>query len=151
DPSGLEDYPGTHVSLQPEEPRGYGVDFLANRQFLESTAKDGVVRVPSGATYRALVLPEAWAASLATLKQVDAFVNAGVPVYGPAPTNPTGLVDLKKNADEWKALVARLWGDGKSPRVQPGDKFTGANLVAAKISPDFSYKEEKDADVRFIH
>lgn len=143
DPSGLKDYP--------DPPAGYGADYLAVKQLLEAKVEGGAVRLASGGVYRALVLPQAWAASLATLKKIEALAAGGVPVFGPAPTCPSGLVDLREHAAEWKTLVAKLWGAGGVGGVYPASELA-STLRAKKIAPDFHFSGGRIyLDVRFAH
>jgi hypothetical protein len=127
------------------------VDYLAIRQFLQAKAEAGVIRLAAGPTYRALVLPNKWAASLAVLRQIDAFVAAGVPVIGPPPACPSSLLDLRDHAAEWKSLVAKLWSSSGPGRVQSIDSLD-AVLSAAGAAPDFRFtSKETDVNVRYIH
>lgn len=73
-------------------------------------ARDGRVVLPDGMSYRMVILPRNGELTLAVLKKIASFVEAGVPVYGPRPTGSPSHVDRDCD-EEYRRWVAALWGE----------------------------------------
>jgi len=132
-------------------PPGYGSDVCYTRHLSKMVWKDGALRLPSGAAYRVLVLPKTWTASLADLKELDRLISTGAAVVGTPPEAPTGLHDLREGKGEWDALVGKLWGPDKAPRVKPRQQLAQA-LQELGIQRDFDWSADSgESDIRFIH
>ena len=132
-------------------PKGYNADVCYTRHLSKMMWKDGALRLPSGVAYRVLALPKAWTADVSALKDLDRLIGAGAPVVGNPPSAPSGLCDLRQAKGEWGALVQKLWGPDKAPRVTPRQQLDQA-LVQLGIEPDFDCGAASGGlDVRFIH
>jgi len=74
--------------------------------------KDGRLVLPSGMSYRVLVLPEVETMTPKLLRKVSELVKAGATVVGPAPLRSPGLSDFPKCDEEVHALARELWSGG---------------------------------------
>lgn len=98
---------------------------------------DGRLVLPSGATYRVLVLPEAPLA-VATLRRVAELARAGAAVFGPRPTQALGLTDYPACDAEVAGLAAELWGNIDGAKVIRHDVGRGRVYwtgSAARVQP----------------
>ncbi len=90
---------------------GFDYDVTDEDILLSSLSfKDGMLRLPSGQTYRVLVLPDNKVLSLAALRKVEQLVKAGATVSGPKTERIVSLQDAKENAPELKRIGDLLWG-----------------------------------------
>ena len=135
--------------LNPVPPAGYDYDF-ATREVLESIqVSDGRLELPSGMSYRVLVLPPVRHMRVEVLQRVEQLVRAGAVVVGPKPLRTSGLEGGDKAESALNAMAERLWGqcDGKAVTVQEfgqGRVYWGkpmdAILGELKLRPDFSFE-----------
>ena len=120
-------------------PLGYDYDVVDVRMLLEGmTVEDGRLRLPSGVSYRMLVLPDADTIEPAVMEKVAALVRAGATVVGRRPTRASGGAGATSAdvADESiRAVADELWGD--SGTVRPLDSL---EEVLAEQAPDFSWE-----------
>lgn len=156
----------------PEIPSGYDFDaFTSDALFRRMEARDGRVVLPDGMSYRMVILPRNGELTLAALKKIASFVEAGVPVYGPRPTGSPSHVDLACD-EEYRRWVAALWGE--TP-VSQGRRSYGRGTVywgmplheavaEAGLTPDlalmhgdvktgklyFAHRRLDDADIYFL-
>lgn len=131
----------------PTVPAGFAMDLISQPVLMKAEAKGGrVVLGDVGQSYRAIVMPEQWSASVEMLKKLAALKQAGVPIFGPPPTCPSTLIDVRERADEWQSLAKQVF---PSENVTPLDKA----LAEAKLAPDatFTAADGKPADVMFAH
>jgi hypothetical protein len=126
-------------------PPGYDGDACSEELFLKSmTVADGRLALPSGMTYRVLVLPARDSILPAVARKVRDLVNAGATVIGPRPKASPSLQDYPACDGEVQAIAAELWDSG---RVISG-KPIGAVLAGLNVMPDF----QADAtNVLWIH
>lgn len=75
---------------------GYTFDYVSDKQLLGSRVAGGDIVAPSGTRYRALVVPTTRFMPLETLRQMNAFVDAGGKVFfdGSLPESVPGMFDL---------------------------------------------------------
>lgn len=99
-----------------EAPAGYDFDIVYPHHLAAMTWRDGALTLPTGPAYRVLMLPENWAADLATLRRLRDFARAGASIYGAAPVAPAGVRDYEAQS-EFAALVRELW-DAPRPLVR---------------------------------
>ena len=141
------------LSLNSEEPlqrfsvlklNGYDYDGISPQKFLKDvTVKDGMLVLPSGMTYRLLVLPEDEEMSVAMLTKITALVEAGAKVTGKAPIRAPGLSGYPESDAQVKKLVDNLWGTGKVIT----EKTPSEVLGGLGIKPDFV----SSVPMNFIH
>ena len=97
-------------------PAGYDFDIVYPRHLAAMSWRDGALTLPTGPAYRVLMLPENWAADLATLRRLREFARAGAPVFGAPPVAPAGVRDYEAR-QEFTALVRELW-DAPRPLIR---------------------------------
>ena len=88
--------------------------------------KDGRLVLPSGMSYRVLVLPEVETMTPKLLRKVSELVKAGATVVGPAPVRSPSLSNYPQCDDEVQKLTRELWSGGAGEgadcaRAGPGD------------------------------
>ncbi len=147
----------------PPDPPEYNFDgCTADVVFKRISIKDGLILLPDGMSYRAMVLPspgEQLMAGVMTLKlirKIEKLVNEGMVIIGPPPLKTPGLTNYPQSEDELKLVVGRLWGDTRSTgdrRVGKGHVYWGNTpqevLASLGIPKDFSCG--KPAPFRYIH
>jgi hypothetical protein len=126
-------------------PAGYDGDICSEELFLKSMSMNsGRLSLPSGMSYRVLVLPNRTTMTPAVARKVRELVRAGAVVVGPKPKASPSLENYPECDKEVQGIADELWDGGKVisneslPRV----------LAGLKLSPDF----QADADqVLWIH
>jgi hypothetical protein len=144
-------------------PLGYASDEIDRDLMLQSlTVDNGVLKLPSGESYRLLALANTQSISLAVLEKVEALVRAGAVVFGQPPIHSLGLIDYPNSESKVAQISAELWGniDGKTiikHRYGKGwvywtGQFTRSDIALADqhIGRDFSF-DDKDANIPYLH
>jgi hypothetical protein len=153
------DLPG-RAGLNPVTPPGYDYDGCPPELALNGmSVKEGRLVLPSGMSYRVLVLPPGDAMTPTLLRKIKDLVEAGATVIGQRPVKSPSLADYPKCDDEVKALAAELWSDcdGKAitehrcghGRIVWGKPMEEV-LTALGVPPDFRCRE-KGVPVHYIH
>jgi len=107
---------------------GYDYDVLSEELLLSSmTVKDGRVTLPSGMSYRVLVLPDHRVLSLGVLKKVNTLVRAGATVLGPKPLKAVSLEGGAEGKEMFQKLAHGLWGQ---PASDKGIRKVGKGRIA---------------------
>ncbi len=148
--------------VNPAPPQGYGYDWvnadvLLNRMSVE----DGRLVLPTGMSYRVLVVPEyVNQVTLPVLRKLRDLVSAGAIVVAPRPTHSPSLADSAKEA-EFRSIVNEAWGSIDGMGVNEHDYGKGKIywgkpleelLAAEKALPDFEYnRPELDSELVWIH
>lgn len=151
------------LSLNSEEPlqrfrvlklNGYDYDGISPQKFLKDvTVRDGLLVVPSGMSYRLLVLPEDTDMSTVMLSKITALVEAGATVTGKPPVNAPGLSGYPESDTQVKKMAEYLWGSGTETerKVGKGTVITGKTpseaLAGMGVKPDFL----SSIPMNFIH
>ncbi len=147
----------------PPDPPGHNFDgCTADVVFNRISIKDGLIMLPDGMSYRAMVLPSpgeqvmAGVMTVKLAKKILELVNKGMVIVGPPPVKTPGLTNYPQCEDELKQIVDQLWGDTTSPgerKVGKGQVFWGKSplevLSELGIPQDFSC--DKPAPFRYIH
>ena len=163
--------------LQPEAPfygfidhprLGYDWDECPGEALVQMTVKNDRIVLPSGMSYRVLVLPQTKEMTPALLRKVMELVRAGATVIGARPEKSPSLSGYPKCDDEVKKLANELWGDSKSSHVNRARRYgngwivpgTAAEKVlgASRVQPDFAnrgslrfiHRAAKDTDIYFV-
>ena len=163
-----EDVPCDKPSLPYDFPKGYDLDFI-NYDALVNLAKveNGRLALPSGASYRVLVLPPVATMRPELLRKIEEFVKSGLIVYGPRPVQSPSLMGFPECDNKVKLIAGRLWGniDGKNVLwnsygkgkvcfgINLDDFLSKAGLEPDVISPDdfvYTHRKDGDADIYFI-
>jgi hypothetical protein len=148
-------------TLSPEPPPGYDYDAVSAELLAQMTVRDGRPTLPSGMSYRVLVLPNANTMRVAQLRKIKELVEAGATLVGPPPVKSPSLAEMGSGDAEVRRLAAELWGgnDGANlyeHRAGKGKVVWGkplANVLAeAGAGPDFgSLDLEAGKQIRYIH
>ena len=147
-----EDTPKMTGIRQPALPLGYDFDYINAEVLLgRATVVDGRLTLPDGMSYRMLVLPPGETMRPELLRKIAAFVDAGLPVFGPLPTRSPSLQDYPAADAEIRRIAATLAG-----RVPHGDDLA----PSVKVEPDiaglpgehvlFTHRHSADADIYFL-
>ena len=119
---------------------GYDYDVITAEILMQARVEGGQIVLPSGMSYRVLVLRNQKAISLAVLRKVKELADAGATVVGPKPTVSESVTD--SDADV-QTIAAGL-------RIV-SDKPTREVLRAAGVAPDFEFAGDAEADLDYIH
>jgi hypothetical protein len=128
----------------PRIPPGFDNDSISPALFLRTSVQNGRVGIPGGTTYAAIVLPDSWTGDLALLEHLAKIKSEGVPVVGPPPLAPEGLMDIREHAAEWHAAVARLWPTSTSegfPR----------SVDSLRLEPDVRFEPAAGNKIQWVH
>jgi len=129
----------------PKLPTGFDGDLCGEELFLKSmTVTDGRLTLPSGMSYRILLLPNRDVMTPAVARKIRELVNAGAMVLGPKPSSSPSLQDYPACDQEVKQIAAELWDSGK---VISG-KSAARVLADLKVQPDFLASEK---NILWIH
>jgi hypothetical protein len=118
--------------MLPMPPSGYDYDFCTTENLMQMKVKDGIILLPSGMSYRILVLPSGNMRP-DVLKQINKLVTAGAIVYGGRPEKSPSLQNYPICDNEIKKLTDELWNSGKIISAQPLEQV----LQSKGILPDF--------------
>ncbi len=149
-------------------PQGYDLDFI-NFDVLVNLAKveKGRLVVPSGASYRVLILPSSTLMRPELLQKLEGFVKEGLIVYGPKPLQSPSLKGFPGCDDSVRDLADRLWGDidgvtRMQHRYGKGQLLFGQGLAGLfqiiHLTPDvimpadfvFTHRQEAGTDFYFL-
>jgi hypothetical protein len=91
--------------------------------------------------------------TLPVLRRLNSLAEAGATIVGPAPTGSPGL---DAAAEEYKALVQKLWSGNTTTLVGEGrvviSKDVEEVLSSLGVQPAFSYeKPQPDSQILFVH
>lgn len=143
-------------------PPGYDYDAVPAELLLsQMSVRDGRLTLPSGMSYRVLVLPSATTMRLAQLRKIKELVEAGATVVGPPPSKSPSLAEYHKGDAEVRRIAAELWADCDGiniteHRLGKGRVVWGRSLAhvlsEAGVPPDFSsVGVEVGKQIRYIH
>ncbi len=142
-------------------PAGYDYDVISTELLARMTVRDGRATLPSGMSYRVLLLPQSNSMRVAQLRQVRELVAAGAIVLGPPPSKSPSLAEYGAGDAEVRRMAAELWAgcDGLSiteHRYGKGKVVWGKPLSAVLTdegaAPDFGgVGFEPGKQLRYIH
>ena len=114
---------------------GYKLDGCTPEALLSRmSVKDGLLILPDGMSYRALVLPRVPSMTPRLLRKIKALVQEGATVIGARPVRSPSLSDLPNCDEQVRRLANELWGQSSSTTeiversVGKGRIFTGAGI-----------------------
>ena len=148
--------------VNPAPPQGYAYDWVNADVILNRmSVENGLLALPSGMTYRALVLPSyVNQITLPLLRKLRDLVSAGGIVIAPRPFGSPSLAD-EANEAEFRSIVNEVWGsiDGMGVREHAygkGKVFWGKPvdevLVGENTQPDLEYNRPAfDSELVWIH
>ncbi|MBL8764049.1 MAG: hypothetical protein JNM07_07250 [Phycisphaerae bacterium] len=113
--------------------KGYDYDAI-NADVLSRriTVKDGRLALPSGLSYRVLVLPDTEFMTPQTLTRVAELVDQGATVIGPRPARSPSLSGQPESDARVAALAAKVWGDADGKAVRSHTYGKGKVIVGEK-------------------
>ena len=128
---------------------------------VQSSVRDGRLVLPSGMSYRMLILsPSERSMSPALLRRLGKLVEQGLTLVGPPLQASLSLERYPQCDDEVKQLAARMWGkcDGRGVTKQQyglGKVVWGRPLAEVlaelELKPDFECPAASGAQLAFIH
>lgn len=160
--------------VQPAPPAGYDYDYLDTEILLNRlSVADGRVVLPSGMSYRLLVLPaDVDRLTLPVVRKIRDLVAAGATVLAPRPGRSPSLAGYPEADLEIRDIANDVWGavDGMMIREHnygKGKVYWGVSvaevLEALKTAPDFEYnhphidtslvwthRRDGDTDIYFV-
>ena len=140
----------------PDAPKQYGYDFINPDAVLNLLkVKDNTLVTEGGAAYKLLYLGgTSERMTLPMLRRIAELAKAGATILGNPPKSSPSLND---SADEFTALVNKLWAQDKVTRVGKGQVIAGNDIEAALLSigvkPDVELVDNSAAetDIQFVH
>jgi hypothetical protein len=149
-------------TMIPPMPAGYDFDNIPPEVLLEHmTVQDGRLVLPTGMSYKVMVLPPARTMTPALLQKIKELVVEGATIVGPPPATSPSLGDYPRCDDEVRQLAAELWGecDGVSitaNRCGKGNVIWGRPLAEVlrelHTPPDFACPNVVAGDeIHYIH
>lgn len=139
---------------------GFDYDVTDEHILLSLKVDNGKVMVPTGISYRVLVLPDHQTLSLAALKKIDELLQNGTQIIGAKPLYLVTLIGGKEAQQEFHQLSDKIWGDASSEK---GEKSYGKGtvtwgisardyLMSKGVSPDFKIEGNPSKDnFDYIH
>ena len=111
-------------------------DYCMDETIMKLSVKDGKLILPSGMSYRLLVMPKADAMTPELLKKLRDLVQAGahVLVLGDAPAKSLGLLNYPESDQVVAALAGELWKGYKANEA--GENKIGLGAVHWGQTPD---------------
>jgi hypothetical protein len=123
-------------------PEGYDYDGCDTKSLLALTVKNGKLTLPSGMSYRMLVLPPTNFMTPAVAKKIQSLVAAGAVVAGPKPQHSPSLVGYPAADEEVAKIADATWGAADTAKYGKGRVFAKATpaevLKQIQLPPDFS-------------
>jgi len=119
-----EGAPVTLTNREPEIPAGYGYDAIDAEALLKNlNVTDGRLTLPSGMSYRILLLPPTDRLTPAALRKIKELVAAGATILGVRPTKSPSLTGYPECDVEVATIATELWGeDNKASGSHPYGK-----------------------------
>ena len=123
--------------------------------------RDGRLVLPSGMSYRIVVLPPARTMRPAVLAKIKEVVAAGLTVVGPRPAVSPSLADYPHCDGEVQRLAAELWGETDGVDITDNAYGKGKVVWGRPLAdvlkeldtpPDFACHETAvGSEIRYIH
>jgi hypothetical protein len=121
-----------------ELPDGYTYDFCASEIVLQMKVQDGRIVLPSGMSYRYLLLPQTDHMTVPLVNKIRELVAAGARVIGGSPPVGTpGLSAYPEGDEAVREMAKELWSTG---RIVTG-KTLDEVFKQDRLPPDFEGKE----------
>ena len=147
--------------VNPGDMQGYDYDYMnADIIINQMSVEDGKLVLPSGQSYRVMLLPDREDISLEVLQTLEKLVNNGAVIVGRKPERTTSLKNYPECDAEVKEIADKLWGksDGEnilSNTYGKGTVYWGKTLkeVLAEldVAPDFEVKGIDNSDWTIDH
>jgi len=139
--------------MTPEVPAGYDYDLCSSEIVLQMKVRDGRLVLPSGMSYRYLVLPGTSRLTLPLARKIKELADGGARVIGgPRPVGSPSLTDYPQGDAEIERIAAALW-DAK--QIASGGNVSEA-IRQDGLKPDFEgsgllylHRQTSEADLYF--
>ena len=148
--------------LKPALPKGFDYDFVNTDLLLQqmTMGDDGRIHLPSGMSYRVLVLPPTNEMSVAAIHKIDDLVRAGAWIVGQRPMHSVGLSGYPQSEAEVNTVAETLWGglDGvTNTQRQVGKGMVNWGITLDEVMqksgliPDVDTTSALDGGVVWLH
>jgi hypothetical protein len=146
---GAPHYFGKRPSLSVPLPSGYDFDGCDRETLLDRlSVNGGRLVLPSGMSYRYLMLSDDRTMTPEVARRVRDLVEAGASVIGPKPLRSPSLQNYPKCDEEVREIAESLWDGGRVIEGKTFDQIAEADGLA----PDFAFTSPSpEADIRYIH
>ncbi len=156
-------YAGDHIpvnqldiqNFEKQPPAGYDYDMLTQEVLYAARIdEDGHLELPSGMTYRALILPKHAEVMLPeTLSCLEKLVQKGLRLYGPKPKISPSLTGWPKSDENIKNMADKMWPTSETKRQYgKGWVFSDGSMEEiVGIVPDVSIPQNLDKQIGYIH
>jgi hypothetical protein len=154
---------GQSKPVHPGDMTGYDFDYM-NAEIItrDMSVENGTILLPSGQSYRVMLLPAREDISMEVLLSLEKLVNEGVILIGQKPERTTSLKNYPACDSEVQDIAEKMWGkcDGVSifsNAYGKGKVYWGKSvkevLAELDIQPDFQVKGIDNADkhIDYIH
>lgn len=154
---------GQPKPVNPGSVPGYDYDYM-NAEIITTSLRveNGRLRLPSGQSYRLLLLPDQDAIPLEVLQSLEKIVSDGAVVIGRKPTRTTSLEDYPECDAEVLAISEKLWGNCNgtttlSNAYGRGVVYWGKTvkevLGELGVTPDFEVQgiDNGDQHIDYVH
>ena len=120
--------------MRPAPPEGYDYDVCGDEILTRASVKDGRIVLPSGMSYRLLILAGGDHLTLAAARQLRELVTQGAVVLASSkPVGSRNLSDGTAGDAEVRKIADELWGQGQPEKS--GEHVTGRGKVIWGRSP----------------
>jgi len=154
---------GETKPVNPGDMTGYEFDYM-NAEIIvkDMRVENGRLVLPSGMSYRVMLLPDREDISLEVLKKLEELVYDGAVIIGRRPDRTTSLKNYPACDEEVKLIADKLWGNCDGQKVVSNDygkgkvywgKTVKQILKEMDITPDFTVSGTDNADkhIDYIH
>ena len=104
-----DDAPKMTGPRDPALPAGYNFDFINSELIERATVKDNRLVLPSGMSYRLLVLPPQKTMRPALVEKLKTLVADGAAILGPAPTASPSMQNYPACDEQVRTVARELW------------------------------------------
>jgi len=154
---------GKPKPVNPGSAPGYDWDYM-NAEIIirDMEVENGRLLLPSGMSYRVMMLPDKEAINIEVLRKIEKLVSNGAVILGRKPSRITSLENYPDCDLEAKALANKIWGDCNGIDIKQnsygeGKVYWGMSLNEVlknlDINPDFEVKgiDNCDMHIDYIH
>lgn len=143
--------------FKPNLPMGFNYDNINSDALIKRiSVKNGVMVLPEGTTYKALVLKNIDKIHLKTLRKIHEISKSGVPIIGQKPTKLIGYKKDPAEQAEFDKLVREIWTNPKTETnfnwdiILPKYKIFKDLDIKNNKNIEFVHRKTNEADVYFI-
>lgn len=144
--------------MDPKIPSVYKYDCVNSDVIINRlTVEEGVLKLPNGITYNALVLPRTEVMNLETLKGIARLAEQGALIIGEKPKKLGGYIKSETMQTEFEHLINTIWSSKKTYDRFEYETILETNAVYKDLivagQPDFNYYHRRTAeeDIYFIY